>query len=164
MIVEEEVNKEGIFKTYVQYFSQSPGCFCNLGLLALSAVPFALMGYLRFFIASWAALPYSQQEHSDTKIQFTILSSIQIGIAGLTAFLIGAVLIHLSNSLHNSMLQRVAHAPMQFFHSNPLGRIINRFSKDTAMGDSVVTSQIMVWLQVSFTESRCSSPLWFIRP
>ena len=59
---------------------------------------------------------------------------------------------HLSNSLHNTMLKRVAHAPMLFFNSNPMGRIINRFSKDTAMADSVVTFQVIQWLQVSSSE------------
>ena len=163
LIVEEEANEEGLFKTYVQYFSQSPGCFCNLGLLALSAVPFALMGYLRFFIASWAALPYSQQQQSGTKLQFIVVSVIQVGIAGFTTFVIGVIFIHLSNSLHNSMLKRVVQAPMRFFHSNPLGRIINRFSKDTAMADSVVASQVMFWLQVSFNDFSYSSLLWFTR-
>ena len=143
-------------KTYMQYVSQPSGCACGLGLVALSAIPFALMGYLRFFIASWVALPYSQQQHLDTKIQFSVVSVFQVGIAGLSIFLTGALLIHLSNSLHNSMLNRVVHAPMRFFNSNPLGRIINRFSKDTAMADSVVTFLVMIWIQVSCTKSSYS--------
>ncbi|GAB4829409.1 Multidrug resistance-associated protein 9, variant 2 [Ancistrocladus abbreviatus] len=32
--------------------------------------------------------------------------------------------------LHDTMLDSVLKAPMTFFHTNPLGRIINRFSKD----------------------------------
>ncbi|XP_024373624.1 ABC transporter C family member 2 [Physcomitrium patens] len=33
--------------------------------------------------------------------------------------------------LHNGMLGSMLRAPMSFFHANPVGRIINRFSKDT---------------------------------
>jgi len=33
--------------------------------------------------------------------------------------------------LHNGMLGSMLRAPMSFFHSNPMGRIINRFAKDT---------------------------------
>ncbi|CAK9207810.1 unnamed protein product [Sphagnum jensenii] len=33
--------------------------------------------------------------------------------------------------LHNGMLEAMLRAPMSFFHSNPIGRIINRFAKDT---------------------------------
>ena len=51
------------------------------------------------------------------------------------------------------MLRRVVRAPMRFFYSNPLGRIINRFSKDTAMADSVVVLQTMQVLQVSLSYS-----------
>jgi ATP-binding cassette subfamily C (CFTR/MRP) protein 4 len=32
--------------------------------------------------------------------------------------------------LHNSMLLRVLRAPLAFFHTNPAGRVLNRFSND----------------------------------
>jgi ABC-type multidrug transport system fused ATPase/permease subunit len=38
-----------------------------------------------------------------------------------------------AKSLHDSTLQSVLRAPMLFFHTNPTGRIINRFAKD--LGD-----------------------------
>lgn len=97
----------------------------------------------------WTSLPLAEQQLSQYKREFIIISLISLIISGLTAFIIGAVFIHLANTLHNTMLKRIAHAPMQFFNSNPLGRIINRFSKDTAMADSVVTFQMIGWLQVS---------------
>ena len=42
------------------------------------------------------------------------------------------------SSLHNAMLERLARAPMSFFASHPVGRLLNRFSKDTAVADSVL--------------------------
>ncbi|KAG0591623.1 hypothetical protein KC19_1G189200 [Ceratodon purpureus] len=36
-----------------------------------------------------------------------------------------------AQSLHNGMLGSILRAPMSFFHANPVGRIINRFAKDT---------------------------------
>ena len=38
--------------------------------------------------------------------------------------------INASRSLHNKMLDCVVHAPMKFFDTTPLGRIVNRFAKD----------------------------------
>ena len=67
-------------------------------------------------------------------------------ISGAAGFFIGADFVHLSNSLHNSMLRWVARAPMRF---NPLGRIMNRFSKDTANADSVIGYFVIQWFQVS---------------
>ncbi|VAH23048.1 unnamed protein product [Triticum turgidum subsp. durum] len=65
-------------------------------------------------------------------------------IFGILSF--GQVLVTLTNSywlitsslraakrLHDYMLRSILRAPMVFFHTNPLGRIINRFSKD--LGD-----------------------------
>lgn len=34
-----------------------------------------------------------------------------------------------SRNLHNTMFQGVTRARMYFFHTNPSGRILNRFSK-----------------------------------
>ncbi|XP_064477021.1 ATP-binding cassette sub-family C member 3-like [Ornithodoros turicata] len=40
-----------------------------------------------------------------------------------------------SKSFHDSILQRIVRAPMSFFDTIPLGRIINRFSKDIDQAD-----------------------------
>ena len=50
----------------------------------------------------------------------------------------------MSNKLHNKMLEHVARAPILFFDSNPLGRIINRFSKDASLVDGTLPLQIIV--------------------
>ena len=50
-----------------------------------------------------------------------------------------------SASLHNSMLERVLQAPMAFFDSTPLGRIMNRFSRDIETLDNQLP-QIMFML------------------
>lgn len=36
-----------------------------------------------------------------------------------------------SKRLHAALLRRVLHAPVSFFDTTPIGRIIQRFSKDT---------------------------------
>lgn len=38
-----------------------------------------------------------------------------------------------SRNLHNTMFQGVSRARMYFFHTNPSGRILNRFSKGTLL-------------------------------
>uniref|UniRef100_T1IZ26 Uncharacterized protein n=1 Tax=Strigamia maritima TaxID=126957 RepID=T1IZ26_STRMM len=42
---------------------------------------------------------------------------------------------HASVVLHNKMFQCILRAPTRFFDSNPIGRILNRFSKDTGTMD-----------------------------
>ena len=46
------------------------------------------------------------------------------------------------------MLGRVARATILFFDSNPLGRIINRFSKDTSVVDGSVPLQVITFFGI----------------
>ncbi|KAI5055599.1 hypothetical protein GOP47_0029120 [Adiantum capillus-veneris] len=52
--------------------------------------------------------------------------------------------------LHNNMLSAILRAPMTFFNSNPIGRIINRFAKDTADIDRSLASSANMFLGSMF--------------
>lgn len=70
---------------------------------------------------------------------YAVLSVSILITAGLTAFLVCVLFVNLSFTLHNSILKKVTYAEMPFFSLNPLGPIINRFSKDTAVADNTVS-------------------------
>ncbi|KAF6161018.1 hypothetical protein GIB67_007659 [Kingdonia uniflora] len=74
---------------------------------------------------------------------------------------LGRVLVTLTNSfwlitsslyaakkLHDAMLQSILRAPMVFFHTNPVGRIINRFAKD--IGD--IDRNVAVFVNMFFSQ------------
>jgi ABC-type multidrug transport system fused ATPase/permease subunit len=48
-----------------------------------------------------------------------------------------------SSSLHNSMFNSIIRTSMHFFHTNPSGRIMNRFSKDMGSVDELLPKAIM---------------------
>jgi len=48
--------------------------------------------------------------------------------------------------LHDAMLDKILHAPMVFFQTNPVGRIINRFAKDTGDIDTNVFNLMNMFL------------------
>lgn len=54
------------------------------------------------------------------------------------SFLLAFAAIHGSRLLHSSMLHNVFKSPVSFFETNPLGRIVNRFSKDIFIIDEVI--------------------------
>ncbi|KAL2611008.1 hypothetical protein R1flu_022700 [Riccia fluitans] len=52
--------------------------------------------------------------------------------------------------LHDNMLSAILRAPMSFFHSNPIGRVINRFAKDTGDIDRNVALYANMFLNSGF--------------
>ncbi|KAM4711152.1 ATP-binding cassette sub-family C member 4-like isoform 2-T2 [Anableps anableps] len=62
------------------------------------------------------------------------------------------VLVKSAQTLHNSMFNAILRAPVRFFDINPIGRVLNRFSKDIGQVDSMLpwtfTDFIQVFLQI----------------
>lgn len=53
-----------------------------------------------------------------------------------------------SRNLHNTMFQGVTRAKMYFFHTNPSGRILNRFSKDMGQVDEILPAVMIDVIQI----------------
>ena len=57
------------------------------------------------------------------------------------------ILLHGSSHIHHRMFTAVLHTSMQFFESNPIGRILNRFSRDQMVTDEQLpTIMLMMFL------------------
>lgn len=48
-------------------------------------------------------------------------------------------------SLHNQLLNHILRLPKSFFDTNPAGRILNRFSRDTEIMDSTVATSALMF-------------------
>ena len=49
--------------------------------------------------------------------------------------------------MHNLMLRAVLRAKITFFDSNPIGRILNRFAKDTTLVDDMLSFTLYDFIQ-----------------
>ncbi|KAI7828424.1 P-loop containing nucleoside triphosphate hydrolase protein, partial [Kickxella alabastrina] len=61
---------------------------------------------------------------------YALFGGLQLLWFGLFAVLLVATVYKSSKWLHSRALHRVAHSPMSFFDTTPLGRILNRFTRD----------------------------------
>ena len=103
-------------------------------------------------------LHYSHDDNHFYTAFFTILQAVAVAIACLNA----------SSALHGQLLRSMLRAPMSFFDTTPLGRILNRFSKDMDTIDVKMPDSILFFL-TTFTSVfttliiiSYSSPLFLI--
>lgn len=65
-------------------------------------------------------------------------------VAGALSLYIGNV--HAGRTLHAAVLGNIARSPMTFFDTTPIGRIMNRFSKDIDTIDVTIAHNFQMWI------------------
>lgn len=71
----------------------------------------------------------------------------QVLLSCVTQFRLRWLSLRAAETLHASMLASLLKAPMSFFHTNPSGRITNRFTKDTSDIDRNLAFYAAMWFQ-----------------
>jgi len=89
----------------------------------------------QYWLARWAEADSDRQDDTFWIWVLLALTGAGIGFLCVAVFMFYTALLDGSSRLHSEMLQRVLRAPLRFFHVNPTGRIINRFSKDMGYQD-----------------------------
>ncbi|KAM6893784.1 ATP-binding cassette sub-family C member 4 [Xenentodon cancila] len=79
------------------------------------------------------------------------------------------LLVRATQSLHNRMFNAILRTPVRFFDINPIGRVLNRFSKDIGQLDSIMpwtfVDFIQVFLQILGVIAVASSVIpWILIP
>lgn len=136
VLIKQEERETGVISAKV--LSRYKNALGGIWVVSVLFFCYALTEVLRISSSTWLSVWTDQ---GSTKIHGPGYYNL---IYGLLSF--GQVLVTLTNSywlitsslraakrLHDAMLRSILRAPMVFFHTNPLGRIINRFSKD--LGD-----------------------------
>jgi ATP-binding cassette subfamily C (CFTR/MRP) protein 4 len=79
---------------------------------------------------------------SQVLILFAIIASC------LRVLLYFSMTVRSSKNLHKNMLNRVLKTPIRFFDINPVGRIMNRFSKDIGIIDETIPITVLDFMNV----------------
>ncbi|KAJ6728666.1 ABC TRANSPORTER C FAMILY MEMBER 11-RELATED [Salix koriyanagi] len=81
---------------------------------------------------------------------YALLSFGQVTVTLANSYWLISSSLHASKSLHDAMLDSILRAPMLFFHTNPTGRIINRFAKDVGEIDRNVANSANNFLSLAW--------------
>ncbi|KAG7234391.1 hypothetical protein INR49_004820 [Caranx melampygus] len=93
--------------------------------------------------------------HSDQEFSLTFYLSIYSALTAVAvvfgyarSLVIFHGLVRAAQTLHNSMFRAVLRTPVVFFDVNPIGRILNRFSKDISQMDSMLPMTFVDFYQL----------------
>uniref|UniRef100_A0A665T414 Multidrug resistance-associated protein 4 n=2 Tax=Echeneis naucrates TaxID=173247 RepID=A0A665T414_ECHNA len=156
----EETRAEGDVsgRIYLKYLTA--GCSFPVLLLILIISVTAEAAYILqdWWLVYWAKEMYFNRStealsvksevnatHSAPEFTLTFYLGIYSGLTAVTvvfgyarSLVIFHGLVRSAQNLHNSMFNAVLRAPVVFFDVNPIGRILNRFSKDIGQVDSML--------------------------
>lgn len=155
VLATEEDREEGkvSWAVYRAYFGAMGGKLFFCVFLALSVLAQLANTGADLWLSLWTSGYVASKSNKRQPLGFYlgILSVFVALYAALTLakerwFVRGAV--ESSRSLHARLLERILLAPMAFFDTTPIGRILNRFSKDIGTIDTVLPGQVNLYLLI----------------
>ncbi|XP_017116909.1 probable multidrug resistance-associated protein lethal(2)03659 [Drosophila elegans] len=134
---------------YKKYFGAGCGLvvFALLVLLCTGTQLLASGG--DYFLSYWV-----KNTSTSSSLDIYYFTAINVGLvicALLRTFLFFNVTMHSSTELHNSMFRGVSRTALYFFHTNPSGRILNRFAMDLGQVDEGLPAIMLDCIQVFLT-------------
>lgn len=156
----DEASRVG-WRTYCYYLKNAGNCFTILLLfLNLAAIEGLYVTYTRF-LGYWTQGTWSSTQ------SMIIISGI---LGGYILALVSRELLFVnfgmraSRLLHDKLLRRVVRAVMEFFDTNPEGRILNRFSNDVGVLDRFILQVQNDVVDAAFYFTAIFVTIWILFP
>ncbi|KAF9435418.1 hypothetical protein BGZ76_006323 [Entomortierella beljakovae] len=150
LTVEEITADDTSYKSYIDFFRiGSTWSKLILTLVCLSAAQgVAVAG--EFFLTIWSGQNEEEQKHSYYPTAYGLYCLGVVILTLIRSFLFFDCVTSSSNGIFSGMLDALLRTSIDFFHANPHGRILNRFSKDMANCDELLPVVFFDAMQVGF--------------
>ncbi|PON71681.1 ATP-binding cassette containing protein [Parasponia andersonii] len=149
VLIKQEEKETGVvsWNVLMRYKNALGGMWVVIILLLF----YLLTEVLRVSSSTWLSFWTSQSKSKSYKpgfyiLIYALLSSGQVTVTLANSFWLIVSSLHAAKRLHDTMLHSLLRAPMVFFHTNPTGRIINRFAKDLGDIDRNVANLMNMFL------------------
>jgi len=150
---DDELNVKGLLKidTYVNYVKAMGGMWVAGVLFVIFSVTQAIVFVYLDLLGNWSELPPDQQRQDWSVVGPMLgLAVLLPFMSALRAHLTFQAMMKASQTLHDRMTKAVLRAKIAFFDTQPLGRIMNRFSADTGTADDLLPLTLFEFLRYGF--------------
>jgi len=94
-----------------------------------------------WWVSKMTEMPKEKQKDFITLLVYGSIVTLALVFTIVSSFCFYLTALKASENLHNKMTKAVIEAPVIFFDTNPVGRILNRFSKDIGSMDIMLPPQ-----------------------
>ena len=95
-----------------------------------------------YFIGEWADMSWEDQQKPSNIMKVWWYVIISIVLSFVRTYTTFYFFIRTAQNLHDKMTQAMLRARISFFDTNPIGRILNRFSADVGVTDDQLPSTL----------------------
>ncbi|XP_076820993.1 multidrug resistance-associated protein 1-like isoform X2 [Clavelina lepadiformis] len=155
-LIQREKAETGNVKlsVFISYMS-SVGYFLSFLIILFYIMQNVAGVYSSIWLSDWSTDPVNPdgtQNGTDVRLAvFGCLGVFQALLVMLASFTMTSGSVAAAAVIHVNMISRVFHSPMSFFDTTPLGRVINRFSKDIYLIDEVIPRALSSFLVTLFS-------------
>ncbi|CAM9971891.1 unnamed protein product [Laminaria digitata] len=152
-------------RVYREYFTAMGPKRALVGLVAFFLVSNFSVQLQQWVVSFWSSDPMYVRHPLAFYLAGVTGSAAVVGVFShlrtVWAFHLG---LKASKRLHGALLRRVLHAPVSFFDTTPVGRIIQRFAKDTDQVDQQLISQISMMINAGLGVIAAGGAIIFATP
>lgn len=125
------------------------------GKLGIFAAPLALMFlitevfvslFCNVWLSFWISYKFKGRHDGFYIGLYVMFTMVYMVLCSCTFVLMGYITVGAAKKLNLKAMQKILHAPMSYIDTTPLGRIMNRFTKDTDALDNETGEQIRLFL------------------
>ncbi|XP_027033322.1 ATP-binding cassette sub-family C member 3 isoform X2 [Tachysurus fulvidraco] len=153
-LIQAETTETGRVKIKVYWeYVKAVGPLMSLLICFLYAAQSAASIGANIWLAMWTTDTKMNNREENTQMRVGVYAALGIAQGLLvmsSSFTLALGKIQAARKLHQGLLDNKFHSPQSFFDTTPIGRIINRFSKDIYVIDETLPSTILMFLGTFF--------------
>ncbi|GAB4840687.1 Canalicular multispecific organic anion transporter 1, variant 2 [Ancistrocladus abbreviatus] len=148
-LIKKEERETGIVSWNVlMRYKNALGGTCVVAILMIC---YLLTEIFRVSSSTWLSVWTDKSSSKSYKLGsyiliYSLLGTGQVGVTLGNSYWLITSSLHAAKRLHDDLLDSILKVPMVFFHTNPIGRIINRFSRDLGDIDRNVANYVNMFM------------------